>query len=157
MNIEKLFNKLRLKSKELNEKNENFDGLKFWRLLKDEFASSEFKSKSWKKIPDKIVKNVMKMPEYYIDGNGKQEIIEVNHFLIQTVRIPTQDKPSLRKIMQIALNVGQFQGKKDKKGLTEYMKNRTKCSDYISKKDCDVKINDILSEKSIKKILKILE
>lgn len=154
MNIENLFSKLRLKSKELNEKNKNFNGLKFWRSLKDEFASSGFKSKSWKKISDKTVKNVMKMPEYYIDGYGKQKIIEVNHFLIQTVRIPLQDKPSLRKIMQIALNVGQFQGKR---GKSEYMKNRIKCSDYISKKDCDVKINDILSEKSIKKILKILE
>ena len=154
MNIEQIFNKLRLKSKELNEKNENFDGLKFWRSLKEEFASSNFKSKSWKKISNKIIKNVMQMPEYYIDGYGKQEIIEVNHFLIQSVRIPTQDKPSLRKIMQVALNIGQFQGKK---GRSEYMKNRTKCSDYISKKDCDIKINTVLSEKSIKKILKILK
>ena len=30
--------------------------------------------------------------------------------IIQTVRIPMTEKPSLRKIIQIALNIGQCQG-----------------------------------------------
>ena len=82
-------------------------------------------------------------PEFYINGHGKQEIIEVNHFLIQTVRIPTTEKPSLKKIMQIALNMGQFQGK-----------NGT--SNYITKKECEIKLEDILDSKHINNILKIL-
>ena len=34
----------------------------------------------------------------------------LNHFLIQTIRIPLKEEPSLRKIIQIALNVGQYTG-----------------------------------------------
>jgi hypothetical protein len=53
----------------------------------------------------------MKLPEYSINGKNEKIIIEKNHFLIQTVRIPLTEKPILRKIMQIALNNGQYQGK----------------------------------------------
>ena len=45
--------------------------------------------------------DVMNIPEYTIDGYGNQSIIEINHFLIQTVRI--NEEPSIRKIIQIAL------------------------------------------------------
>lgn len=48
--------------------------------------------------------DVMQLPER--DDNG--DIIELNHFLIQCVRIPMVEEPSPRKIMQIALNVGQL-------------------------------------------------
>ncbi len=48
--------------------------------------------------------DVMQLPER--DSNG--DTIELNHFLIQCVRIPTIEIASPRKIMQIALNIGQL-------------------------------------------------
>ena len=57
----------------------------------------------------------MYIPEYTIDGFGNQKIIEINHFLIQTVRIPLNEKPNIRKIIQIALNIGQYTGSGGKK------------------------------------------
>ncbi len=48
--------------------------------------------------------DVMQLPER--DSNG--DTIELNHFLIQCVRIPTIENASPRKIMQIALNIGQL-------------------------------------------------
>jgi hypothetical protein len=35
---------------------------------------------------------------------------ENNHFIIQQVRIPLTEKPTIRKIIQIALNIGQYRG-----------------------------------------------
>ena len=48
--------------------------------------------------------------EYTIDYYGNQSIIEIKYFLIQTVRISLNEKPNLRKIIQIALNIGQYTG-----------------------------------------------
>lgn len=52
----------------------------------------------------------MSLPEFFINGYGNNITIEKNHFLIQTVRIPRNEEPSLKKIGQIALNIGQYQG-----------------------------------------------
>jgi hypothetical protein len=48
----------------------------------------------------------MLLPEYTINGYEEKIIIENNHFIIQQVRIPLNEKPSIRKIIQIALNIG---------------------------------------------------
>ena len=61
---------------------------------------------SWIKKDSKVTKYVMNnIPEFLIYPNGKQELIIHNHFIIQTVRIPLKEKPSIRKIIQLALNI----------------------------------------------------
>ena len=35
---------------------------------------------------------------------------ENNHFIIQQVKISLTEKPTIRKIIQIALNIGQYKG-----------------------------------------------
>jgi len=52
----------------------------------------------------------MLLPEYIINGYDQKSIIENNHFIIQQVRIPLNEKPTIRKIIQIALNIGQYRG-----------------------------------------------
>jgi hypothetical protein len=52
----------------------------------------------------------MLLPEYTINGYEEKIIIENNHFIIQQVRIPLTEKPTIRKIIQIALNIGQYRG-----------------------------------------------
>ena len=41
----------------------------------------------------------MLLPEYTINGYEKKIIIENNHFIIQQVRIPLNEKPTIRKIL----------------------------------------------------------
>lgn len=92
----------------------------------------------------------MKYPEYYIDGYGNKNIIEVNHFLIQTVRIPTTESPSLKKIIQIGLNIGQYEGMTNEK-----LKYREiKC--YLCKNDYEINLEFILSKNDIETLQKIL-
>ena len=93
------------------------------------------------------------IPEFLIYPNDKKVIIEQNHFIIQTVRIPLKEEPSIRKIIQVALNIGQCQGKGNKFNI--YLKNRTKLSDYISKKDIK-RLSNIISNKTLNDINKYL-
>jgi len=52
----------------------------------------------------------MLLYKYTINGYEEKIIIEDNHFIIQQVRIPLTEKPTIRKIIQIALNIGQYKG-----------------------------------------------
>jgi hypothetical protein len=52
----------------------------------------------------------MLLPEYIIDGYENKIINEKNHFIIQQVRIPLNEIPTIKKIIQIALNIGQYKG-----------------------------------------------
>jgi len=64
---------------------------------------------------------------------------ENNHFIIQQVRIPLIEKPTIRKIIQIALNIGQYRGSGgkiifDNIGQFIYLKDIVELSKYISEK-----------------------
>lgn len=149
--VSDLFTQILLYVKKERYKNKNFDGLKFWRSIKPILTNSKYEANKWKKIPIKYYKNIMMLPEYYKDGYDNTHIIEENHFLIQTVRIPNTEKPLLRKIMQIALNIGQYLGH-NSKNLLKY-KN---IKDYISIKDMNLKLSNILSKTDISKLKKKL-
>ena len=150
--ISDLFTQILLYVKKERYKNKNFDGLKFWRSLKPILSNSKYEANKWKNISIEYYKKIMILPEYYIDGYGNTNIIEENHFLIQTVRIPKNEKPSLRKIMQIALNIGQYLGY-NTKNLIKY-KN---INEYISVKDMNIKLSSILSATDIIKLKKKLK
>ena len=91
------------------------DGLGFWKSIKDKLAIyDELQAPSWKSLPEDITRDVLSLPEYYILGNGEKVIDEPNHFLIQQFRLPLQNKPTFRKIMQVALNAGQFHPNKNR-------------------------------------------
>jgi hypothetical protein len=85
----------------------------------------------------------MSMPEFFINGNGNTEIIEKNQFLIQTVIIPKNEDQSLKKVCQIALNIGQYQGYTRKTIENSSIKN------YLLNSDCCVLLKDILTNKKI--------
>lgn len=95
----------------LRKRDPNADGLAFWQTIRqllepydDEKATwnpalkteqyASFKETALKKLPER-------------DEAGK--LIENHHFLLQTVRLPDQEL-NLRKLMQVALNVGQLLG-----------------------------------------------
>jgi hypothetical protein len=66
----------------------------------------------------------MLLPEYTINGYETKQINEKNHFMIQQIRIPLNDKQTIKKKIQIALNIGQYKG-------TNKSINKTKNSNSI--------------------------
>jgi len=111
-NLEIIFNCVLDKAYKLRKANPTkFDGQGFWQPIKKMLEPlDEYSAKKWKKIPKKLTRSIMLLPEYTINGYEEKIIIEKNHFIIQQVRIPLTEKPTIRKIIQIALNIGQYRG-----------------------------------------------
>ena len=85
-------------------------GEKFWQPLKQIFAGSSICASCWKKLDPNLVDRLIELEEKDNLGNT----IEINHFFRQLVRIPTEESPSLRRIMQLALNSGQYLAMRDR-------------------------------------------
>jgi hypothetical protein len=111
-NLEIIFNHVLDKAYKLRKANPTkFDGQGFWQPIKKILEPLDiYSAKKWKKISKKLTKSIMLLPEYTINGYEEKSIIEFNHFIIQQVRIPLTEKPTIRKIIQIALNIGQYRG-----------------------------------------------
>jgi len=107
--LEIIFDKVLDKSYNLRRKNiSKFDGKAFWQPIKNILAPlDKYHAKKWKKISKSKTKKIMLLPEYIIDGYENKIINENNHFIIQQVRIPLHEKATIKKIIQIALNIGQ--------------------------------------------------
>lgn len=154
MSLQEIFDLIENKSHSLRLKNSNADGQKFWKPIKEILSNINIKVEKWKNVNDEN-KKIMLMPEFIIDGYGNKKIIEINHFIIQTIRIPLTEEPSLRKIIQIALNIGQYTGSGGKKNkwmkLENYLtaNNINKINNSIKKLNNDE--NYLLNK--IKKIL----
>jgi hypothetical protein len=87
------------------------DGLKYWTELKKILEQlKHLQALHFKKIPKSLYESTMLLPEKTIDGYGNIKMIEINHFLIQLVRIPTNEEPTFIKIIQLAYNWGQLYG-----------------------------------------------
>jgi len=148
--IKDLFNKVKMVLKNKRKENKNFDGKKFWQPIKKLLENVKVNFK-WKKLSSTEIKKIMNMPEFIINGYGKQEIIEVNHFIIQTVRIPTTEKPTLKKLIQIGLNIGQFKGTSSKKLPYSNIDN------FVSKSIQNMKLDEVLDNNEIIKLEKLLK
>jgi len=111
-NLEIIFNCVLDKAYKLRKANPTkFDGQGFWQPIKKMLEPlDEYSAKKWKKISKKLTRSIMLLPEYTINGYEEKIIIENNHFIIQQVRIPLTEKSTIRKIIQIALNIGQYKG-----------------------------------------------
>ena len=109
MSLIRLFEIVEEKSYQLRKTNPQADGQQFWQPIKEELSKFDIEATGWKNIKKEYQKTLLRA-EFYIDGYGNKNIIEINHFIIQTIRIPLNEKPTLRKIIQIALNIGQYTG-----------------------------------------------
>ena len=74
---------------------------------------------------------------------AKKKIIEKNHFIIQSVRIPTTEEPSLKKLIQIALNIGQYYGIKDNKNINLPYNS---INSFVSKNVSNIELNKYVSK-----------
>jgi hypothetical protein len=111
-NLEILFANVLEKSYKLRKKNpNNFDGQGFWQPIKKLLEPLDsYSAKKWRTISTTKTRKIMLLPEYSINGYENKLINEKNHFIIQQVRIPLNEKPTIKKIIQIALNIGQYKG-----------------------------------------------
>ena len=96
----------------------NWDGRAAWQPMKA-IQSEDTTGQSWNLCAfygtrDQFSSDILtKLEEEDKDGNTN----ELNHFMLQCARIPIYDKPSPRKIMQIALNIGQLQSEVELIGI----------------------------------------
>ena len=149
--IETLFEQIRKIAKQKRQNNTLFDGKKFWQPIKTILSESTWKATKWKKQSKAKYEEIMSLPEFFINGYGNNITIEKNHFLIQTVRIPRNEEPSLKKIGQIALNIGQYQGYTGKTIINNSIKS------YLLKSDCSILLKDILTNKNILELEQLLQ
>lgn len=91
----------------------------------------------------------MLLPEYIINGYEEKSLIENNHFIIQQVRIPLKETPTIRKIVQVALNIGQHRGSGG-----EIIFNSI--DDFITKKDI-IELSKYIPDELVREILYYLE
>jgi len=157
--IKDLFDAIKEKSRKERDKNQYFDGQKFWQKLKAILGNSLYKAKAWKKIRTPVFDATIKLIEFTIDGTGTKKIIEKNHFAIQTVRIPATEQPTLRKIMQVALNIGQFEGYDKWDGYVDagnLSAPNDNFENYISKTEGDKKLTTIMANADITAFKKLL-
>jgi hypothetical protein len=115
--------------------NLNWDGLEKWIEIRKKYNDDYIESFNWSNNIlincDEFRQNLMDNLSEYKDGN----INEVNHFIIQCCRIPIQNKLTLRRLMQVAYNIGQLQACKnliDKKYMNQfYILNMDKIETYL--------------------------
>ena len=129
-----------------------FDGQAFWQPIKKalEPLDGVIKTVSWKPISKVKAKKIMSLPEYTIDGYENKVMNELNHFMIQQVRIPLTESPTIRKIIQIALNIGQYKASSNGKYLYK------RIDQFISKADI-VRLSEFIPDKIVEEIEKYLK
>jgi hypothetical protein len=160
--LEILFDIVLQKSYLLRSKNPyKFDGLAFWQPIKKILEPLDiYQAKKWKSISKSITEKIMSLPEYYIDAYENKKLIEQNHFIIQQVRIPNKENPTIKKIIQLALNIGQYKGTPCKDlflSKDEYKKFKLNTLDrYISESDI-IELSNYISDEILEEIEKYLK
>ena len=150
-NLEILFNAVLEKSHILRKSNPtNFDGQGFWQPIKKFLEPLDsYNAKKWKPISKTKTRKIMLLPEYTIDGYETKLINENNHFIIQQVRIPLNEKPTIKKIIQIALNIGQYKGTSNNNFIYNIKFNDI--SQFIYKKDI-IELSTHISDEILKNV-----
>jgi len=150
-NLEILFNNVLEKSYQLRKKSPNtFDGQGFWQPIKkilEPFDS--YNEKKWIKISKTKTRKIMLLPEYTINGYETKLINEKNHFIIQQVRIPLNENLTIKKLIQIALNIGQYKGISNNNYIYNIKFNDI--SHFIHKKDI-IELSKHISDEILKKV-----
>ena len=146
--MEILFECVAKNAAKLRRTNNTANGLLYWQNLKKLLEPiKDVKVDRFKKINTKLYEKNMHLPEFTIDALGNKKLIELSHFLIQLVRIPTNEPPEIIKILQLAYNYGQYNGSVSK--MTPDIKHLDSLECFITKvqianldkqlrsKDCD--------------------
>jgi hypothetical protein len=160
LKIYKIFQLIRKKFYNYRKLDNKFDGKGKWSQIKDILTEIDNRNEiekrgiQFKKIQKEIYESIMILPEY--NGYG---IIETNHFLIQQVRIPNNETFSIRKLIQLGLNIGQWEAMSDKKIYKKIGYKNTNLNiitTYINMEDLK-KLDELINKTDFKKIKKIIK
>jgi hypothetical protein len=140
--IETIYNCVLKHATELRLNNTRANGLLYWTRLKSLFASiSHISAEAFLSIDKETYQRFMALPEKTIDGYGNITMLELNHFVIQLVRIPHNEEPSIIKILQLAYNYGQYVGTREKlltkSGTFNGIENVDTIHKFISQEDIE--------------------
>lgn len=96
-----------------------WDGWNEWQKVKPSL-SADAGEKQWSPAVQTTERldfyaQAMQLPE--VDAEGAT--IEINHFIRQCARIPMAEAASPRKIMQVALNIGQLEAEVERVGVDQ--------------------------------------
>jgi hypothetical protein len=149
--LQGLFDLVRKKSMMLRHNNSKADGLSFWKPIKETLARYDIVASGFKEIEPRLTAAIMELPEKIINGYGEEKMIELHHFMIQAVRIPIKEKPTLQKILQIALNLGQYEGLV---GEPDIRLVSLDIKDYLEEDDI-VHINEQITDEIMDNIVRI--
>lgn len=114
-NIEKAWAMIMENSTQVRTSTDRFDGLGYWKGFKGLLVKVDENTKAkdivWNRATHDKVHEVISefnLKEHDSDGS----LNEPNHFLLQQINIPRKDggKTSCRRLLQIALNIGQAHG-----------------------------------------------
>tara|TARA_Y100000590_G_scaffold247874_1_gene278498 strand:+ start:963 stop:1424 length:462 start_codon:yes stop_codon:yes gene_type:complete len=136
MSLKDLFEITKQGAKDFRERNPVGDGKVFWQDLKTYIEKTQIHTPddvNFIVLESETTQNIMLLVEYVTNSFGIQFMNEYNHFLIQTVRIPNNEEISLKKLLQIAFNIGQFLGIS---GELE-MLPRTQLDEFISEENIE--------------------
>lgn len=89
------------------------DGKEYWNNIKTFLKEIDNRSNSnikYNPNHDNTIDNFKKVIDSIPENDKDDKLIEKNHFLLQQLNIPTKDEriPSFKRLMQIALNIGQL-------------------------------------------------
>jgi hypothetical protein len=157
--LEILFDAIKNTICTLRIQNPLYDGKGFWQPIKKNSKQYDgIEGLEWIKVHENLVYSVMSLPEYIINGYGVSIINEPNHFAIQQIRIPLNEKPTVRKILQIALNVGQYQATRKLEFVTRINPelNFNRITDFIPQDDIE-KLSQVISGETFTFIMEYLE
>jgi hypothetical protein len=104
MYLEQLFKRFSQKTENIRRSDLEFDGRAYWCQHKKLFEEYDEITASWI-VPDKSRRlSIKNLQEHNPDGSMNEK----NHFIMQTVNIPLNEPATFCKIMQVALNIGQY-------------------------------------------------
>lgn len=104
MDLEQLFKGFSQQTEEARRLDPKFNGRAYWRQYKEVFEEHGQITASWI-VPDESRRlSIKDLQEHNPDGSMNEK----NHFIMQTVNIPLNEPATFCKIMQVALNIGQY-------------------------------------------------
>ena len=127
------------------------DGREFWQHIKI-LCNTEV-SVPFKQASEECIAKILELPEEI-----NNELVIPNHFIRQLVRIPqkTEGMCNVQKILQIALNIGQWMNNPIDEYHEVFIKNdMMRISSYLS--DSSIKeLNSVISDSEFIRIMNLL-
>jgi len=147
-----LFEKIIERVKRLKKEDPKFKQEKVWKKIEKILKPlDKHKASGWKNIKKDLKESILDLPEYYIDGRGNKKITH-EHFLMEQLRIPERQDPTLKEILHIAYYAGLYKGSKNINKEKDKMDNITT---YV-KKDGVKKLADLVDDDVVNGIMEIL-